>query len=92
MLHRIRNLENDDGSVKSEDKKKIEPTRIQTSSRSRQNGQGEQIFAEFKFFFEPDVNLIKTDQIEYEGIIYSILEFYPVRDTEGDVDHLEVWV
>lgn len=92
MLHRIREILNEDGSVKSSDKKKIAYNRMQPSSKVRQNGQGSQFFAKYKIFFKATADLKETDKIEYVGKTYSIMEFYPVRNDRNQIDHLEVWI
>ncbi|MDZ4726200.1 MAG: hypothetical protein SH817_08580 [Leptospira sp.] len=92
MLHRIREILNEDGSIQSSDRSKISYNRMQTSSKVKQNGQGNQVFAKYKFFFRAKVDLKETDKIEFLGKKYSIMEFYPVMNDRNQVDHIEVWV
>jgi hypothetical protein len=65
---------------------------MQTSNRSRQNGQGEQTFAKWKIFLDKTVDIKETDKIKYIDDIYSILELYKVRDRLDRVNHIEVWI
>lgn len=92
MLLRIRETMNEVGKVTDKESKEIKYIRIQPSNRSRQNGQGEQVFAKWKIFLPPGIDILSTDKIEYENDIYSILELYKVRDRFDKHHHTEVWI
>ena len=92
MLHRLRQVFTDVGSIESTNSAIISYLRIQPSNKSRQDGQGNQIFADWKIYFEPNVDLIHTDSISYQGKQYSILGYYLVQDKDGNPNHLEVTI
>ena len=92
MLHRLRQVFTDVGGIESTNSAIISYLRIQPSNKSRQDGQGNQIFANWKIYFEPNVDLIHTDSISYQGKQYSILGFYLVQDKDGNPNHLEVTI
>jgi len=92
MLLRVREIKNAVGKITSTYKHQIKYIRMQPSNRSRQNGQGEQVFAKWKIFLEPEIDIIETDKLEYESKTYSILELYKVRDRKDKHNHTEVWI
>jgi len=92
LLTRLRIIYTDVGSIESTNSVIINYLRIQPSNKSRQDGQGNQVFADWKIYFEPNVDLIHTDSISYQGKQYSILGYYLVQDRVGIVNHLEVTI
>lgn len=90
LLLRVRKKYREDKSVLTEEVVELPYIRIQPSSKSRQNGQGNQFFANWKIFLDPEVDLLTTDIVRYAGKDYAILEMYPVSDNDGDIHHIQV--
>jgi len=78
--------------ISQPDTEELFPIRIQPSEYSRQNGQGAQVFAEWKIFLPPETDILATDFLRYNGKDFSILSIYPVRDIDNTLHHYEVRV
>ena len=69
---------------------RIQPIIAEMNSRGQNDNASTLYGTGQKIFFNPFIDILPTDSIEFEGKVYGIKSYYKPRDRNNVVHHLEV--
>jgi hypothetical protein len=69
---------------------RVQPITAETPSKGQNDKMSSLFYTGQKIFFNPFVDILPTDKIEFEGKVYEIKSFYKPRTNQNIPHHLEV--
>lgn len=89
-MTRIRTVKDTNNKVVSTNTLEIPFIRIQPVTKAADDKTGSPQFTGQLINLSSDIDLVSTDSIGFNGKNYDIKSFYPARDKNGNVHHIEV--
>lgn len=89
-MTRTRTVRDANNKVVSTNTLEIPFIRVQPVTKAADGKTGSPQFTGQLINFSPDIDLLSTDSIEFNGKNYDIQSYYPARDKNNVVHHLEV--
>jgi len=89
-MKRIRQTKDVNGQVTATSELNLVYLRIQPVTNSNSGREGDNQYMNQKIFFNPYIDVIPTDLINYEGKDYQIQSLYIARDKSDLPHHIEV--
>lgn len=91
-MTRIRYTKDVNNKVTATDSLEVPYIRIQPIVTSNNDKYGDLSRTKWKIFFSPNVDVVASDTISYNGKDYEITTYYPVRDKDDIIHHIEVTI